>query len=71
MPANLREFLPDLPEEERMRLYGDIMRVLSYPRGHPVREGVILGMHLVVHHCSKLKLKSVWLRSQRTMRQCE
>jgi hypothetical protein len=43
MPGNLRKFLPDLSEEERMRLYGDIPRVLSYPRGHPVREGVILG----------------------------
>ena len=43
MPANLRRFLPFLSEEERMKLYGDIPAVLSYPRGHPVREGVILG----------------------------
>lgn len=41
MPGNLAKALPDLSKEERMALFGSITDVLDYPRGHPIREGVI------------------------------
>ena len=44
MPANLEKYLPSISPEERKKLFGDMMSVLKYPRGHPIREGVILGV---------------------------
>ena len=43
MPGNLQKELPQLSEEERKALFGSITDVLSYPRGDPIREGVIAG----------------------------
>jgi len=41
MPANLEKYLPWLSDEQRAELYGSITLAASYPRGDPVREGVI------------------------------
>lgn len=43
MPGKLKEALPELSEDERMALFGSIKDVLKYPRGDPIREGVIIG----------------------------
>ncbi|KAG1727559.1 major facilitator superfamily domain-containing protein [Suillus paluster] len=41
MPANLEKYLPWLSDEQRAELYGSITLAAGYPRGDPVREGVI------------------------------
>lgn len=41
MPGNLEKYLPWLSDEQRAELYGSITLAASYPRGDPVREGVI------------------------------
>lgn len=41
MPSNLEKYLPWLTDEQRAELYGSITLAASYPRGDPVREGVI------------------------------
>ncbi|OJA19063.1 hypothetical protein AZE42_09040 [Rhizopogon vesiculosus] len=41
MPANLEKYLPELSDEQRAQLYGSITSARAYPRGDPVREGVI------------------------------
>jgi MFS family permease len=41
MPENLAKYLPWLTDEQRAELYGSITLAASYPRGDPVREGVI------------------------------
>ncbi|KAL5504446.1 hypothetical protein ACEPAH_8522 [Sanghuangporus vaninii] len=41
MPRNLEKELPQLSEAERKALFGSITDVLRYPRGDPIREGVI------------------------------
>ncbi|KAG1768050.1 MFS general substrate transporter [Suillus placidus] len=41
MPVNLEKYLPWLTDEQRAELYGSITLAASYPRGDPVREGVI------------------------------
>lgn len=41
MPVNLAKYLPWLTDEQRAELYGSITLAASYPRGDPVREGVI------------------------------
>ncbi|KAG0701988.1 major facilitator superfamily domain-containing protein [Suillus ampliporus] len=41
MPGNLAKYLPWMTDEQRAELYGSIDLVQSYPRGDPVREGVI------------------------------
>jgi hypothetical protein len=43
MPGNLEKYLPWLSDEQRAELYGSITLAASYPRGDPVREGVING----------------------------
>ncbi|EIW80434.1 drug:h+ antiporter [Coniophora puteana RWD-64-598 SS2] len=42
IPANLEKYLPNLSDAERERLYASITSVMKYPRGNPIREGVIL-----------------------------
>ncbi|EIW85960.1 MFS general substrate transporter [Coniophora puteana RWD-64-598 SS2] len=42
MPENLAKYLPELSDEQRKALYGSITDVVKYPRGDPIREGVIL-----------------------------
>lgn len=49
MPDNLAKNLPQLSAEQREELFGSITDVLTYPRGDPVREGVIAGM-FSAHH---------------------
>lgn len=46
MPKGLLKYLPDVSDDERKTLFGDITSVLKYPRGDPIREGVILGSSL-------------------------
>lgn len=41
MPKNLAKYLPQLSAEERAKLYGSLTTVTQYPRGDPIREGVI------------------------------
>ncbi|KAI0755989.1 drug:h+ antiporter [Irpex lacteus] len=41
MPKNLAKYLPQLSAEERAKLYGSLTTVTTYPRGDPIREGVI------------------------------
>ena len=41
MPDQLVEHLPFLDEATRMKLYGSLHAAAQYPRGHPIREGVI------------------------------
>jgi hypothetical protein len=43
MPSNLEKYLPWLTDAQRAELYGSITLAASYPRGDPVREGVING----------------------------
>lgn len=43
MPDNLAKYLPWLTDAERAELYGSITSVTAFPRGDPVREGVIQG----------------------------
>lgn len=45
MPGKLAYYLPFVPEADRQELYGSLWAVATYPRGNPIREGVILGMH--------------------------
>lgn len=48
MPGKLAKYVP-LPQAERDALYGSITTVLTYPRGDPVREGVIRAYSEVMH----------------------
>ncbi|KAI0076314.1 drug:h+ antiporter [Panus rudis PR-1116 ss-1] len=41
MPDKLAKHLPDVPEDLRAELFGSITDVVTYPRGDPIREGVI------------------------------
>ncbi|KAI0337328.1 drug:h+ antiporter [Trametopsis cervina] len=41
MPKNLAKFLPQLTAEQRATLFGSLTDVTTYPRGDPIREGVI------------------------------
>ncbi|KAH8118651.1 drug:h+ antiporter [Phellopilus nigrolimitatus] len=41
MPGRLAAALPGLSADERAALFGSITDVLAYPRGDPIREGVI------------------------------
>ncbi|KAJ8507930.1 hypothetical protein ONZ45_g9738 [Pleurotus djamor] len=41
MPGRIAEYLPFLSEAERQQLFGSIVVAAGFPRGHPVREGVI------------------------------
>ncbi|KAJ8689327.1 hypothetical protein PTI98_013359 [Pleurotus ostreatus] len=41
MPGKISQYLPFLPEADRQQLFGSIVYAASFPRGHPVREGVI------------------------------
>ncbi|KAH0838678.1 major facilitator superfamily domain-containing protein [Lanmaoa asiatica] len=43
MPGNLEKYLPWLTDAQRAELYGSITSVTAFPRGDPVREGVIQG----------------------------
>lgn len=43
MPKKLAKYLSFLPEEQRDALFGSITSVVAYPRGDPIREGVISG----------------------------
>ncbi|KAJ6597052.1 drug:h+ antiporter [Mycena vulgaris] len=45
MPSKLAHHLPFLSQPERDGLFGSIIEAASKPRGDPVREGVISGMH--------------------------
>lgn len=47
MPGKISQYLPFLPEADRQQLFGSIVYAASFPRGHPVREGVIAGMSSV------------------------
>lgn len=49
MPRNLEKALPQLGDSERQALFGSITDVLKYPRGHPIREGVIAGVLSSLH----------------------
>ena len=44
MPKNLAKFIPFVSADERAALFGSITDVTQYPRGDPIREGVIEGM---------------------------
>lgn len=46
MPGKLAYYLPELSEEDRTTLFGSLYAVAAYPRGNPIREGVILGAFL-------------------------
>ncbi|KAK0190166.1 drug:h+ antiporter [Armillaria mellea] len=41
MPDKLAKYLPSVSAEERAALYSSITTVITYPRGDPIREGVI------------------------------
>ncbi|KAJ3526530.1 hypothetical protein NM688_g8249 [Phlebia brevispora] len=41
MPGKLAKHLPQLSEADREALFGSITDVTKYPRGNPIREGVI------------------------------
>ncbi|CAL1710437.1 unnamed protein product [Somion occarium] len=41
MPKKLDKYLSFLPEDQRAQLFGSITDVAVYPRGDPIREGVI------------------------------
>ncbi|KAK7689671.1 hypothetical protein QCA50_007466 [Cerrena zonata] len=41
MPGKLDKYLSFLPKEQRDALFGSITDVVAYPRGDPIREGVI------------------------------
>ncbi|RDB27339.1 Siderophore iron transporter 3 [Hypsizygus marmoreus] len=41
MPGKLALHLPDVSEEDRATLFGSIVAAIEYPRGSPIREGVI------------------------------
>ncbi|TCD63466.1 hypothetical protein EIP91_005375 [Steccherinum ochraceum] len=41
MPKNLAKYVGFLPEDQRAELFGSITDVMMYPRGDPIREGVI------------------------------
>jgi len=45
MPRRLELHLPFLTDEERAQLFGSIYAAAQYPRGNPIREGVIGGKH--------------------------
>lgn len=44
MPEKLAKHLPQLSASERATLFGSITSVTQYPRGNPIREGVISGL---------------------------
>ena len=48
MPDNLAKYLPQLNDDQRAQLFGDISSVLEFPLGHPTREGVILGKFVLL-----------------------
>lgn len=52
MPDNLEKYLPWLTDEQRAELYGSITLAASYPRGDPVREGVINGAFEIAVPCT-------------------
>lgn len=52
MPSNLEKYLPWLTDEQRAELYGSIALAASYPRGDPVREGVINGTSQIPLPCT-------------------
>lgn len=41
MPSNLRKYLPNSTEEERMTLFGSIISIVALPPDDPTRQGVI------------------------------
>ncbi|KAJ7599324.1 drug:h+ antiporter [Mycena floridula] len=41
MPGKLAHYLPDVSQADRDALYSSITTAASYPRGNPIREGVI------------------------------
>ena len=43
MPKKLAKHLPQLSADDRAKLFGSISEVTEYPRGNPIREGVISG----------------------------
>lgn len=45
MPRRLAFHLPFLTDEQRAELFGSIYAAAAYPRGNPIREGVIGGKH--------------------------
>lgn len=45
MPTNLAKSLPTLSADELATLFGNLSSVLAYPRGNPIREGVIDGKY--------------------------
>ncbi len=57
MPIKLAFYLPSLSAEDRATLFGSLVAVTAYPRGNPIREGVISGElscdahHLCVWKC--------------------
>ena len=46
MPQKLAEYLPNLTDAERSKLFGDIVSVIDLPREHPTRLGVMRGAHV-------------------------
>lgn len=45
MPERLAVHLPFVSADERATLFGSITSVTAYPRGDPIREGVIMGAY--------------------------
>jgi len=43
MPRRLALHLPFLTDEQRAELFGSIYSAAAFPRGNPIREGVIDG----------------------------
>jgi hypothetical protein len=66
MPANLEKYLPWLSDEQRAELYGSITLAASYPRGDPVRDGVIDGAFVSCFDAD-IKRKRSTVGLQRTM----
>ncbi|KAF8887863.1 drug:h+ antiporter [Gymnopilus junonius] len=49
MPERLAVHLPFVSADERAILFGSITSVTAYPRGDPIREGVIMEYHLMIY----------------------
>lgn len=62
MPGKLALHLPFVPEADRKLLFGSIVAAAQYPRGHPVREGVIQGLSRATSRVQYL----TYLRTQHT-----
>ena len=42
LPEKLQEYLPNIPPDERKRIFDDFKFAMSFPRESPEREGIVL-----------------------------